>query len=113
MTPETLTALKASIAHWRANVAATEPGEADTGSASCALCLKFNAWLRGGFNCTGCPVVDRTGRHGCIGSPHQAADEALDEWLADESDANEQAFRAAAQAELDFLISLLPEGEAP
>lgn len=103
----TLTALKASIRHWEENVAAETPGKVKLGSRDCALCRAFQTWSRGQTsNCAGCPVAAKTGQHGCEGTPYRDAVFAHDKWD-DAGDKN--AWRTAAQAELDFLRSLLPE----
>lgn len=95
MSPETLAALRGSIAKWQHIVAGTET---DQGGTNCPLCRIFNSLMTPRF-CIGCPVMGRTGRRVCIGSPYE-------DYLKNESTEN-------AQAELDFLISLLPPGEAP
>ena len=107
MSPETLTALKASIKHWEENVAAETPDKASSQPEDCALCSAFAFGSR--HECTGCPVRDRTKQSCCEGSPYVDADYFLKRWGRDAE--YKTAFRAAAQAELDFLRSLLPEGE--
>lgn len=104
MTAETLEALKGSIAKWEAIVAGT--GE-DNGDSDCPLCQLFSGpW------CGACPVKARTGFDRCSGSPYT-------EWL--KATGLKKNFpvrvtsdveRVAAQAELDFLKSLLP-GQTP
>lgn len=101
MDTETLAALRGSIAKWRAIVEGT--GE-DKGIDNCPLCLKFNSrYPAKNLGCNGCPVYQRTGQDSCSGTPY-------DEYLSDKRGTTE-----LAQAELDFLISLLPEAdpEAP
>ena len=106
MNPETLKALRGSIRKWRAIVAGT--GD-DLGVHNCPLCQRFFG-PRSLFPCelqaTGekCPVYERTGKCGCEGSPY-------DQW--DEADIDTPESEAAAKAELDFLISLLPKGKKP
>lgn len=101
----TLTALRGSIAKWRAIVDGTG---GDDGSDNCPLCLVFP------LSCRGCPVMKKTGRPGCQATPYLSFAElfyaADDEWP---HFAETTKQKAAAQAELDFLISLLPEGETP
>lgn len=105
MDERTLTALKASIRHWEANVRAKTRMDASIGETGCALCVEF---IKG--NCSGCPVKAKTGRSFCLRTPHHAARSAWVTW--GQSDAkSEDAWRKAAQAELDFLKSLLPEGQ--
>lgn len=93
MDPETLAALRGSIQKWRDIVASTGT---DQGGSNCPLCQVFNSRMSPRV-CSGCPVMERTGRRLCASSPYE-------DYLEDESIKN-------AQAELDFLISLLPPGE--
>ena len=95
-------ALEASILHWQENVAAETPNQVNYGPWSCALCGIF--WLRA--NCEGCPVCKKTGERNCEKSPYYAAVEALNKWKLTPTPKNAAAWRKAAQAELDFLISL-------
>jgi hypothetical protein len=114
MDDETLAALKGSIAKWEGIVAGTA---ADQGERNCPLCQQFPS-----PTCNGCPVKERTGRSNCSGTPYHG------EWMRlsepdvrgcgcgsckGERIALTDVGRAAAQAELDFLISLLPPGETP
>lgn len=87
---EVAEAIRGSIAKWEAIVAGT--GE-DDGPDNCPLCQTF--WLD---FCRGCPVRGRTGHSFCGGSPY-------DQWL-------DEATTENAQAELDFLHSILAEHEA-
>jgi hypothetical protein len=94
MDKRTLTALKGSIAKWEAIVDAM--GE-DDAAINCPLCSLFNT-ARTKNPCVGCPVRARTGLWGCENTPYiQYEDEPTTE---------------NAQAELDFLKSLLPADEA-
>jgi|SRR6185437_1058006 len=110
MNDRTKIALEGSIAKWQAIVAGTGT---DRGVMNCPLCQEF--WKAG---CNGCPVAERTGRSFCSGTPYDAWEE--EEWpegepydalnkLTDRT--ARKRLRAIAQAELDFLISLRPEGE--
>lgn len=100
MDDKTLAALRGSIVKWEAIVAGT--GE-DHGADNCPLCRMF-LYSDDGL-CSGCPVADRTGEIGCAGSPYEAWDETnIRGTVKTEAD------RALAQAELDFLRSLLPDG---
>ena len=123
MDEKTETALRASIKHWEENVAAEKPSEASALGSSCALCIKFNN--RDG--CEGCPVAE-AGHPACAGSPWEDAYETLALWRAAVANEKEghiglgaaiaamvpasteapENWRKAAQAELDFLRSLLP-----
>lgn len=109
MDERTLTALKGSIAKWEAIVAGT--GE-DLGSDNCPLCAEFAEVDDDYSACQGCPVYERTKRRGCGGTPYDDWSRAC--WLADlPRRAETPVLKAAAQAELDFLRSLLPaEGTA-
>lgn len=112
MTPEIVEAseaLEASIAHWQRNLAAEKPSDVRLGVRNCALCDVFYSNL-----CKGCPVAAKTGQVWCSGSPYEGASGAHDLWEDADPDTEDDAklaWRAAAQAELDFLISLRP-GEA-
>lgn len=113
MTPETLTALRGSIVKWRGIVAGTTE---DMGTENCPLCALFYG---DHGTCVGCPVSEATSATCCGGTPY---DRWSDYW-APSAESNwdlkhvplEQLdeIRALAQAELDFLISLLPKGETP
>jgi hypothetical protein len=106
MDAETLAALKASIQHWQENVEAKTPAEASIKASDCALCQRFAA-------CNGCPVAVATERSGCAGTPYLTAYYAFKLWEAWPDDKADADWRQAAQAELDFLISILPDGETP
>lgn len=105
MDARTRKALKSSIKHWEENVAAESPDDASTDGDDCALCELF--WSR---VCTGCPVRDKTKRLWCGESPYGAAERALKAWH--RGGATKEQWQEAARAELEFLKSLLPEGDA-
>lgn len=106
MSAKTLAALKASIRHWEENVAAETPDDVSVSASDCALCVLFFDF----YNCAGCPVSAATGKHGCRDSPYETrVSEAFANWNYGMTPRDE--WRAAAQAELDFLRSLLPEDE--
>jgi hypothetical protein len=107
MTPEALTALRASIKHWQDNVAAETPDDASIAAGDCALCDAFHDEGQ----CTGCPVFNLTGKPQCRKTPYANASFWFEAWEDNPSIKNITEWRKAAQAELDFLISLLPEGE--
>ena len=101
MTKETL---EASIKHWQENVAAETPGDASVSDGDCALC---NAYQQ----CAECPVKKYTMAPYCTGTPYYDAAYALSEWSCAvlkgcNGQREREAWRKAAQAELDFLISL-------
>ncbi len=100
MTPKALKALKSSIAHWRRMATGkARPGEVPLGS-NCALCVMF---YKETGSCDGCPVSE-AGHGGCCGTPYF---DARDAWI--HNSKQSPAFKAAAQAELSFLQSLLPK----
>ncbi|WP_372570391.1 hypothetical protein [Ruegeria jejuensis] len=98
MDKRTLEALKASIEKWEKNATVERNTEALVGAISCPLCKLFMDSC-----CRGCPVMERTGKPACDDTPYDDAVEALDVFL--------PAFHEAARAEVEFLKSLLPEGE--
>lgn len=110
MDARTLTALRGSIDKWQQIVAGTLT---DEGSENCPLCKFFYEENKGKRSplglCNGCPVSERTGTSFCKNTPYPAWTDLQHEteWWKVRDDQT----RAAAQAELDFLISLLPEGE--
>lgn len=107
MSPETLEALKASIAKWERNAVAETPGDYTIGSNSCALCsIYFDA-----RNCWGCPVVLRSGKPACCGTPYINAVGALYDWKRRENGDDRERAHAAARDEVAFLKSLLPQSE--
>lgn len=89
MDDKTLEALKGSIKKWEGIVAGTIENQ---GALNCPLCQLFNT----SDECDGCPVKERTGEDFCEGSPYYSY---------------EQKVQGSAQAELDFLKSLLPPTE--
>ena len=107
MPAATLHALKGSIAKWEAIVAGTGNDER---AHNCALCQAFE-------DCDGCPVAQRTGHPECIGTPYE-------DWSGHHIDVHNRynaplhprkgcaECERLAQAELDFLKSLLPS-DAP
>ena len=104
MDAKTREALEASIQHWRDNVSADRVEDSSTGEEACALCKAF----ADDDDCQGCPVAEATGRPNCSGSPYYNAYEARCVWNTVNTPVNRDAFRAAAQEELNFLISLRP-----
>lgn len=103
MPPETLEALRGSIAKWEAIVAGT--GE-DLGPENCALCQEFIT-----NDCEGCPVYQATQRVYCMSTPYGYYTEG---WKAFHIEGRKDIdLTALAQAELDFLKSLLPAEPYP
>lgn len=97
-------ALLKSIEHWKENVAAEFVSEMNTSPLNCALCEQFVRLAEG--MCEGCPVMEKTGKQGCHDTPYYAAHDALVALQRGEGTIHE--WRKAAQAEVDFLESLLP-----
>jgi hypothetical protein len=115
MDKETLEALEGSISKWEKIVAGT--GE-DQGRDNCSLCSKFYDLegpedLSGNKQemCYGCPVSIASGIEGCVGTPYSIYSRA--QWGIDHKDGsyeeNSLIKFAAAQRELDFLMSLRPD----
>lgn len=101
-------ALLSGIEKWERNALATTPLDAQIYGDSCELCSIYSDdW------CHGCPVKAKTGMDQCANSPWQTASDALINWdiqLKNKSDKELQdAFQAAARAEVDFLRGLLAE----
>lgn len=99
MDERTLEALKASIAKWERNAQVDYLSDAKVNGSDCPLCGLFVD-----DDCIGCPVHEST-RNSCHGTPYDEA------WLQKSLRHNLEAFRKAALAEVEFLKSLLPEGE--
>ena len=107
----TLRALRGSIKKWEAIVAGDGR---DLGSANCPLCQ-----LHHKDNCRGCPVAYASRRACCENTPHEAwvgaaiATGGATAPISHRDPEHRAELTRLAQAELDFLRSLLPEGEAP
>ena len=102
MDDTTLTALRGSIAKWEAIVAGTG---GDQGPNNCPLCHLFH-----GAGCQNCPVAVAVERDMCAGTPYDDWSECPGTrflttlgWVVGDDES-----RRLAQAELDFLKSLLP-----
>ena len=108
MTETALTALQGSVEKWQDIVKGI--GE-DKGPINCPLCIVFNNCDPYteivGLGCVGCPVMEKSGATGCNNTPY----EAWDMYRVDsgEQTVTDQESKDLAQAELDFLISLLPD----
>jgi hypothetical protein len=109
MTPEALNALRGSIKHWQDNVAAETPRDASVDADDCALCDLF----QDEGQCRSCPVFKLTTKPQCRKTPYANASFWFEAWQDAPSSKIKADWRKSAQAELDFLISLLPEGELP
>ena len=100
MDEKTLAALQGSIAKWSAIVNGTGTNR---GPVNCPLCQVFLHEDMKKPPCVGCPVRHSTGKQYCVDTPYERYE---DEEEA--GDLSEAEMRPIAQAELDFLISLLP-----
>lgn len=109
MDSRTLTALMGSIEKWEKIVAGTG---VDNAMENCPLCREFLSL----GSCTGCPVDSKTNRPLCKGTPYVAFADFMERLpvyrtpinhLPSQDDRTEAT--RLAQAELDFLKSLLPE----
>lgn len=104
MDERTLKALRGSIKKWEDIVAGVG---SDNGSNNCPLCAEFYD-----HRCTGCPVMESTGRRECINTPYYF-------WKSAHIISTfplrvfDDKTRKAAQAELDFLRGLLPQEKLP
>lgn len=106
MSPATLKALRGSIKKWER--IATGKG-IDKGGENCPLCQLF---ILPNDSCAGCPIATRTKQSDCHGTPYMEWHD-VNPWPEDAGGrkATTKAHRAAAQKELDFLKSLLPEAQ--
>lgn len=106
MNTEARKALEGSIAKWERIVNGTG---VDKGHENCPLCREFY-----GHGCRGCPVQEHTGRMECGGTPyvawrrHQLYDHS-GILLPRKIPPDCPDCQRLAQAEVDFLVSLLPE----
>jgi hypothetical protein len=103
MNSETLKALKGSIQKWQNIV---EGCGVDMGIANCPLCRVFKS--SDPTSCFGCPVMEKTGKPGCAGSPYR--DWAMlhyDQIIARTATVQNNEDSLAVD-ELNFLKSLLP-----
>jgi len=110
MDAETLEALRGSIRKWEEIVAGTGT---DEGPINCPLCQRFNKlFLKQEYTypnmCTGCPVSNFTGLHGCDGTPYEDL-ENLDPDAFDSDEDFERRTYELQQREVEFLKSLLPQ----
>lgn len=116
----TLAALRGSIAKWRAIV---QGHGFDAGCDNCPLCNMFESEDSpddddGMHGCFGCPVSNKTRQNSCNGSPYMEWSRVTPRMVIKENGiykfpgvyADTPKKITAAQAELDFLIGLLPEG---
>jgi hypothetical protein len=108
MNPTTLTALKASIEHWK-RMRDSDTQYEKPYSTYCALCSLFID-----KDCRGCPVREATHTNRCQDSPYNAAEIAWhryympEEYEREDQEGALKTWREAAQKEIDFLESLIP-----
>jgi len=67
VTKEVYKALKGSIKKWVKIVKGTG---VDSGTDNCPLCDKFVNNAHNSFSCYGCPVLRKTDKTGCAGTPY-------------------------------------------
>jgi len=105
MTPKTLAALEGSIKKWEA----ISKGLAqDHGTDDCPLCHIFYAKADSVYDrCVGCPVRAASGRSRCASTPY------IEFHAEKQLNPHSPAYFTAAQAELEFLRSLLPKEPLP
>lgn len=117
MDEETLIALKRSILLWRLKRDAPSPDNITLGSIGCPLCELILPREGELWDCKGCPVSAKTGVNSCGRTPYEHARNALSDWRDawsegwPDHDKWPRQWQAAAKAEINFLESLLPEGE--
>jgi hypothetical protein len=114
VTPEARTALRESIAHWERMRDDPDCGE-EPYDRDCALCAIYYDVEYDEQKCMGCPVFESSGSRHCIASPYERASREWRRWRTaqpGEKRAAKTAWRKAAQAEIDFLRSLLDEEPA-
>lgn len=102
MDAKTLEALQGSVAKWEAIVANTGT---NGGTSDCPLCQLYNVNRLFVDKCRGCPVMESTGLQLCDDTPYIEYERAEEDCCGDEELAE---LVPLAQAELDFLRSLLP-----
>ena len=112
MDSKTLNALRGSIQKWRNIVNGIET---DKGSDNCPLCWIFIFNKGNNEPCHGCPVRERTGYTGCKNTPYTyysrlKFDSEKSNFLPNELLNHKERMRQTAKDELDWLITLLPEG---
>ena len=106
MNIKTAAALEDSIRHWEENLAAKMPLMAPVGPKDCALCNLFFFYS----DCNGCPVMEKTGRKYCEGTPYRKAASTRMRWRNSCEDATRdewrEKWRRACRDEIAFLKSL-------
>ena len=107
-----LEALRESIDHWD-RIASASPEPSDVlGMEGCSLCKLYacDGLMNRHSNkdCIGCPVMLRTGKRYCRGTPYdEITDEQSEEWLL-KKEVYDRKFYEVAAFESQFLRSLIP-----
>jgi hypothetical protein len=114
MNPETLEALKLSIAHWERLANRKRQPNESVSVGDCALCGLFNLHRTmidppQMERCNGCPVFAHTGEQFCKGTPFILAEQISEQVDKYDEPMDTGSFQFAAQDEVDFLKSLLPK----
>ena len=112
MDKEMLEALQASIVKWEENTKVISTEEAKIWGDTCPLCEISSRRMTYEMEspCEACLVYERTGQVECGGSPWYST---LFYWRAVADGTRPLSdFHSAAQKEVDFLISLLPEDKS-
>lgn len=114
-TQEEIQATRESIAKWEAHRDTINPETVELGMTTCPLCIlcevKYDDYTS--VNCDECPIKRKTSYPGCSYTPYLDAVITLRTWIRNPgSRCVRQAWRNAAQAEIDFLQSILLELEA-
>lgn len=112
----TIEAIKESIRLWEIKREASDPSEIKLGADNCPLCKLYRTFDDDCVqSCAGCPVYLKTGEIGCKGTPYSEAAGKKTAWMMTpmticgiEFYAAKDKWQEAAQAEIDFLKSLLP-----
>lgn len=101
MKPETLEALRASIAHWESNANAKDWSEFSYAPEDCALCARFTCGVCERDDGELCPIRKASGRRSCYNTPYSDID----------MDKDFESQLPAIRDELDFLRGILAEAE--
>ena len=113
MNNDTLKALKDSIKHWEQNYRRRLPKNVVVGPGACALCVLFTNEYTTIRACGSCPVGNKTGVTLCINTPYAEAAQAHSVWSKQpDSFVAKFDWLQVCLEEIDFLKSLLPEGES-
>ena len=114
MEPEKLKALKESIEKWKRLTNIETMNDINIGPENCALCSLYHIYPHEDYedkSCISCPVYEKTGYGYCADTPYENVQAILDEWSDDSWDNYRKQFQQAANDEMEFLKSLLPESE--